>query len=594
MPNFWENDPVALPASANFWHGDPVTDPALLAQLNDSKLVTDPELLAKLNEEPSIAADVGKGGLAGIGRGAVGSLGVAGDLRHAASAAADYIGSKIGYSPDEVRSVKDTLHKAAQWTLPSAVLSNAPSSEDISHFVGGERGARNPVGQALDYKPKTAAGKLAYTAGEFAPGLLGGGEGLMARLATRVAIPAAASEAAGAATAGTAAEPYARLAASLMSPAVTSMSRRVITPLPASAERNALVDTLRNEGINLTAGQATGSKPLQWAESALSDLPGAGGGAAHRMTAQGEQFTSAALRRAGEQAERATPEVINNAFDRIGSQFEAIGRRNNVVPDGQLVQDLRTARNEYQNLVGPHARAPVIDNTIADIADQMQRNGGVLTGEQYNALTSRLARQARDMADPQLRNALHGIRDSLDDAFERSLTRAGNTQDAAALREARNQYRNLMVLERAATGAGSATAEGLISPSQLRNAVVQQDRRGYARGRGDFSDVARAAEAIMRPLPQSGTAPRQYVQHVVSLLGAGLGGATAGFPGAAAGLAAPVLAGRLLMSRPVQGYLSNQVLGQAGPESRVSRLARTLAATRAASLPPPAQDQLAP
>ena len=144
------------------------------------------------------------------------------------------------------------------------------------------------------------------------------------------------------------------------------------------------------------------------------------------------------------------------------------------------------------------------------------------------------------------------------------------------------------------TGAGSAVAEGLISPSQLRNAVVQQDRRGYARGHGDFSDLARAAEAIMKPLPQSGTAPRQFFQRLASGIGAVLGGATAGLPGAAAGFAAPAAAGRLLMSRPVQAYLGNQALAQAAPESGVGRSARTLTAARAASLPPPGQDQLPP
>lgn len=90
--------------------------------------------------------------------------------------------------------------------------------------------------------------------------------------------------------------------------------------------------------------------------------------------------------------------------------------------------------------------------------------------------------------------------------------------------------------------------------------MVQQDRRGYARGRGDFSDLARAAEAIMKPLPQSGTAPRQYVNKLISLLSVGIGGATAGLPGAVAGVAAPAVGWRVLMSRPVQAYLGNQAL----------------------------------
>jgi hypothetical protein len=164
-----------------------------------------------------------------------------------------------------------------------------------------------------------------------------------------------------------------------------------------------------------------------------------------------------------------------------------------------------------------------------------------------------------------MHEALQGLRAALDDAMERTLLRTGNSADMQILRNARNEYRNMMVIERAATGAGSASAEGLISPSQLRNAVVQQNRRAYGRGQGDFAELARAGEALMKPLPQSGTSPRHNAMQVVQTIGAVVGGGAgaAGGPagtalGAAAGLAAPAIAGRALMSRPVQSWLSNQ------------------------------------
>jgi hypothetical protein len=533
-------------------------------------------------DKEGVVYDVLKSGGVGLAKGGIGLAGAAGDARNLASAATDYIGKKIGASPEAVQGFKDKAASAADYLPGGAgtILANAPSSGDIQKSVEGVTGEF--------HKPQTVPGQYAQTLGEFAPGALGGGEGLLARALTRVALPAAASETAGQLTKGTVAEPYARLAGALASPSIAAAGRRVITPLPANPARSALVDVLANEGVNLTAGQRTGSKPLQWAESTFGDMPGAGGRPAEMMTNQQEQFTAAALRRAGETAPRATPEVVDNAFTRIGNQFDTIGARNHVQPDQQFVQDLQAARDEYHNLVGPHARAPVIDNTIADIGNQMQRNGGILTGEQYNAMTSRLARQARNArADPQLQDTLQGLRDSLDDAFERTLQRTGNIPDLNALREARNQYRNLLVVEKAATGAGSATAEGLLSPSQLKNAVVQQNRRSYARGQGDFADLARAGEAIMRPLPQSGTAPRQNMQHLLSVIGSlvgGTAGSAAGPAGAAtgvaAGLAAPIAAGRALMSRPAQAYLGNQLV-QPGPRDTTSRaLTRALLAAQ--------------
>lgn len=543
MSNFWDADPVAAPVvkGANFWDADPVVD------------------------HPSITADVAKSGGIGLAKGVIGLGGSVGDLTDLGAKgiehASNFISDKLGID-------------RYQRPETSSVLNNIPTSASLTKNVEGVTGDF--------YKPKTTAGEYAQTAGEFAPAIFGGGEGLLSRLATRVAGPAAASETAGQLTKGTEAEPYARTVGALMSPAMLAAGRRVITPLPATAERTNLANTLRGEGVDLTAGQATGSRPLQWAESAFGDMPGAGGRPAQMMTDQGEQFTGAALRRIGEDAPRATPDVIDNAFDRIGGQFQAIGGRNHLVPDQQLVNDLGTVRDNYNRVVGPSSRAPAVEDTIADIAHQIRGNGGVLAGDQYNALASQLGSDARAARnDPYLQRALQGHKDALDDAFERSLHASGNTQDLAALREARNQYRNLMVVEKAATGAGSNAAEGLISPSSLRNAVVQQNRRSYARGQGDFADLARSGEALLKPLPQSGTAPRQNMQHALSLLGGAVGGASGGFPGAAAGIVAPAVAGRVLMSRPFQAYLGNQALLPGARDSVPTSLARALVASQA-------------
>jgi hypothetical protein len=296
------------------------------------------------------------------------------------------------------------------------------------------------------------------------------------------------------------------------------------------------------------------------------------------MENQGEQFTSAALRRAGIDANRATPEVIDNAFTRIGGEIEGVGRRNNVLPTAALNNELGRVERNYNNLVSQSNRAPVVQNTIDDIRGMIA--AGQIDGPRYNAMTSRLATQARGSAnDPHLQNALQGIRNALDNAMELTLLRTGNQQDMQVLRNARREYRNLLVLERAATGAGSGAAEGLISPSALRNAVVNQSRRAYGRGQGDFADLARAGEALLKPLPQSGTSPRHNITHLLQTIGAIVGGGAgaAGGPsgaamGALAGLAAPAVVGRGLLSRPAQAYLGNQVLA-ARPQGQAGRQA---------------------
>lgn len=531
-------------------------------------------------ESPSLAADLVKSGGIGVAKSGIGIVGAMGDLRHATTSVLDSVAKKLGASPETIQSLKNRAYDIAGLTPATTVMRDAPSSSDIQKEVEGVTGEF--------YKPKTVAGEYAQTAGEFAPALIGGPETIGAKLVSRVAVPAVVSETAGQLTKGTAAEPYARVAGALASPLAASGLRRAITPLPSSAERAALVENLGNEGVDLTAGQRTGSKPLQWAESVLGDMPGSGGVAARTQENQAQQFTAAALRRAGETADRATPDVIDGAFRRIGNDFDGVAQRNHVVADPHLGNDLATVEAEYNSLVGPTQRAPVVANTMADIGDTIAQNGGHLTGEQYNAFTSRLARQARGAkADAQLQEALSGTRNALDDAMERSLQASGNTADLDTLRTARRQYRNLLTVEKAATGAGAATAEGLISPSQLRNATVTQNRRAYARGQGDFADLARSGEAVMKPLPQSGTAPRQYMQHMISIIGGTAGGATGGLPGAMAGIAAPAAAGRVLMSRPVQAYLGNRVLGPAGGSRGVDAVRAALLAHQGHQEPTP-------
>jgi len=349
-------------------------------------------------------------------------------------------------------------------------------------------------------------------------------------------------------------------------PSVVSLAsnafRRLVSPNTIGAERQALVDTLGREGVDVTAGQATGSNGLRYAESEIG-----GQAAANTMERQGEQFTSAALRRAGANAPRATPEVIDTNFRRIGQVFDNLAANNQLVPDRRLAQDLRAAWTDYASLVPQNARAPVVENMIRDIAQAA--GNGPMDGAVYQAARSRLDRLARGAAaDPQLQEALFGIRNSLDNAMERTLMRT-NPSDLGAWRTARRQYRNMLVLERAATGAGENAAQGIISPSQLRNATVSvHGRRNYARGMGDFAELARAGEGVMKPMPNSGTAGRFRAQNVgtgiMSTLGAvtgtSVGGPYVGLAGAAVGALTPRVLGQIMMSPGGQAYLRNQLL----------------------------------
>lgn len=349
-------------------------------------------------------------------------------------------------------------------------------------------------------------------------------------------------------------------------PYVGAAARRVITPLPASKSRIAAADILKKEGVNLTAGQRTGSKKLLYAESEL------GGGAADSfMEQQADQFTSAALRKAGIEAQRATPEVIDDAFSRIGGEFEVLQSRNAMALDDKLADELTDVVRRYRSITSESQRVPIVDEIIKDlVALEKQGNPQALAGEAYQRLRSNIEAAARSTKASDVAEVLRDLKRAFDDATERWMQKY-NPADLGAWKEARRQYRNMLVLEDAAIRAGQASAEGIITPQALRSAAIRQGKRGYARGKSDFTELANAGATALTPLPQSGTAPRLAARALGSIpaaIGVAMG-SPAGLPGmiagGVAGAAAPALAGRAILSKPGRALLSNQLLSGSEP-----------------------------
>lgn len=158
--------------------------------------------------QPSVAVDVAKALPTGAVKGAIGLAGLPGDVQEMSGGLMD-------------RAMLGVGHTIMDWTGlgPQA---GTPEREDFDRLFRGigsggglptskdvRRGVEKAIGPL--YEPKTVPGQYAQTVGEFAPGALVGPGGV-ARRAAETIIPAVASETAGQATKGTAAEPFARLA----------------------------------------------------------------------------------------------------------------------------------------------------------------------------------------------------------------------------------------------------------------------------------------------------------------------------------------------------------------------------------------------
>lgn len=396
------------------------------------------------------------------------------------------------------------------------------------------------------YEPQTTLGEYARTIGEFAPGGgIVGGVSKGARFSNAISstlIPALVSETGGQVTKGSDFEPVARIAGALAGGFVPKAAMRTATPITNDAVRQDAINLLNKEGVSsLSAGQRTGNRRLRWAESASQGVPGGGRRGPRMMEKQSEEFTSAALRSAGVNAERATGPVIDDAFENLGNQFDTLASNNAIKGDTQLIDELSTAWKDYSRIKGPSARSPVIEDTIKDVVNALRNpnNKGMFSGNAYQTLRHDLGKIQRSQAqtDPALSEAVGSIRNALDNAMERSIT----PQEAQQWRTIREQYQNLLAIEKARLGAGENTALGLISPAQLRNAVKNQNKRKASRGQSELYNLAEAGEAVMKPLPSSGTSERLAAQDLVNPIAL-----------------ARALAARTVMSRPVQNWLSNQ------------------------------------
>jgi hypothetical protein len=430
-----------------------------------------------------------------------------------------------------------------------------------SPLSGGKiQGAMSAVtGGATDYQPQTTAGEYASTVGEFLPGAAAFGGVSPANLLRFGVAPGLASEGAGQMTEGTAYELYARVAGAIAAPIAISAAQRLVTPFRVSPERAAAADVLRSEGVRPTAGQFTGNRTLRAMESELG-----GGATANILDDQAAAFTDAAMRRAGGGG-LATPENMTAMNDRISQGFRDISARNTLVSDPQIGAGIGRTLARYERVL-PTEQRNIVQNLADDIIDRFNQGAGRMSGADYQTIRSRLTKAAHAArnSDTEFADALRGLRNTLDDGMSRSIS----PDDAAEWVRLRREYGNMKVLEKAATGAGENAALGSISPAKLRQAAVSGRSGQYARGEGDFDELARAGEAVLKPLPDSGTSTRLNARTLGGITGAGGAGAgaLAGGPGGAIvgalmGSAAPFAAGRVLMSRPVQAYLANQLLG---------------------------------
>lgn len=294
------------------------------------------------------------------------------------------------------------------------------------------------------------------------------------------------------------------------------------------------------QGGRVTPGQAMDSNLLRTAEAGMESA-GLLGSIGRANQAQLQSKVSKAIG-------QSVPDLSDDGLIRAAGE---IGERFNMATAGKTVDIPESLTTRLQTLTK--------ENPFVEIPDNM----GQISGDLYQQLRSQLSGMARSEArsatkTPGMGEYLSKTIDQLDEAFEA----AAGAADKKLLRTAREQWKNLLALEKGA----ALTADGLVNPKSARTALRNSYGKHASKERmlpetRDMMDFmsASASRGLSPIVGDSGTATRA----LLPIVGAGLGGYGGDAEGALMGGLLGIAAGR--------GYagMGNLLAGGEAPLARM-------------------------
>jgi len=337
---------------------------------------------------------------------------------------------------------------------------------------------------------------------------------------------------------------------------------KLMNPITSKTDRASqkAVSLLEKEGVELFPSQKTGSKFLSSVEAGFNDMPLTSGAAEALKENQLRQYTKAALRRAGIQAEDALPDTLDVAGDSFSKRFTGMIKKTGVKVDNDLLDATNSIETELTKRLGKDR-----SQEITSYIDDIRNIGGVIDGKTYQNTRSTLSKVANKSTDTFIAENARALRNALDDAAFRSLP----AKDGKAWQKLRQQYGAFKTINKAMQSVGNETQTGFITPSALIGAV-KAGNKDFAKGGGALNDLARAGKKLIASnIPNSGTPQRQAMQQLLSL-GIGAGGyALGGLPGAVAGAVVPKVAQTLYNTPAASKYLTQGISNKIVPNAVV-------------------------
>jgi hypothetical protein len=280
-----------------------------------------------------------------------------------------------------------------------------------------------------------------------------------------------------------------------------------------------LADAATNKyGIPLRAGQITTNPTINRADALVNKLPMSGGTASYE--AQTGAFTRALANEMGENADALTPQVMQAAKTRIGNVFNTVAANTpNIPADPQFDNDLLNVVSNAQGSLDSAKMQPVLQQ-FDNILNTFKGGGNAITGQQYQALTSRNSMLMKAIAKG---GDVGQVAGEMKDALDSALQRAASPEDVKALQGARYQWKVMRTVEDMAEKAPT----GGVSPPLLMGAVRKNFPNMAYDGGGNMGELARIGQQFLKAPSSSGTAENAAILktlgHGIGLGGGGLG-----------------------------------------------------------------------
>ncbi|MDE2100793.1 MAG: hypothetical protein KGL39_26340 [Patescibacteria group bacterium] len=417
-----------------------------------------------------------------------------------------------------------------------------------------------------EYQPQTMGGQIAQDLAAAAPAAIAGGlSGIPAAIGGTTAASVANQVMPG--------HPLLNAAAGLLGGRTSSGAANLAgtmtglrTPVGVGLpiEDAQLAQRANDLGIPLNVAQVSRSPAAKYAYSLTSKMPFSG--AEPFAEAQRGDWTRAVSNTFGENSDKITPDVLANARQRIGGVFNGVAQRTIIPTSGppgsmgdQFLPDLQNVVTRARVATSADT-ADAANRAAMNILDTAANNGGNIGGNAYIDLTAKGGPldDLLESGDSGRRQVGGWLRSVIDNHFQA----AASPQDAAALQQARAQWKAMRTVQplttRADTPGGATPSTGDISPAALRGAVNQSyDNAAFAPlGQLPLNDLAKIGQRFLKEPGSSGTGERW------ALGGMGAAAIEALHAGAnpVAAVASPVAL--TLLSKGVNAALRNQLLAR--------------------------------